>query len=264
MRRRVGGQIHPDDTSTTHMNMQDRFASSWESPTSTASIKTSPLRALNQSPVQSHSRRPLHEARTPIIPLQRHSHNVLSMAMSVGTLTLRTIADDNVSHLRILNEAIIPVKYTDQFYNDIVKTHSDELSCIAYAGNDCIGSISCRKEVFSSDCQPPDYDNSSCRVYIMTLCVLEPYRRLHIGSLMLNHIISNLEYDVSVDHVCLHVQTSNESALRFYLRNDFYIESRVDGYYAQNPGVEPPDAFFVRRNMKRMRYTTARAAEHGL
>ena len=73
--------------------------------------------------------------------------------------------------------------------------------------------------------------------------------------MLLNQIVSNLEVnDPSVDHLCLHVQTSNEDALRFYLLNSFYIETCIEGYYEQNPGVIPPDAYFLRRNLKKWSY----------
>ncbi|TPX50767.1 hypothetical protein SeLEV6574_g00686 [Synchytrium endobioticum] len=84
----------------------------------------------------------------------------------------------------------------------------------------------------------------------MTLGVVEAFRRCRIGSVLLTHLLQCLEKDAAVDHVCLHVQTSNLDALRFYLRNGFFIERTVDGYYAQNPGVVPPDAHFLRRNLK--------------
>ncbi|KAJ3125220.1 hypothetical protein HK101_005970, partial [Irineochytrium annulatum] len=84
------------------------------------------------------------------------------------------------------------------------------------------------------------------RVYIMTLGVLAPYRRLRIGTLLLDSILRRCALDPSLEYVCLHVQTTNREALRFYRSCGFKVESRVDGYYLLNKGVEPPDAFFLK------------------
>ena len=83
------------------------------------------------------TRRPLHQTSTqPIPPTQtqnrsRIPRNIASLELSqIGIVFLRTISNENIQDLRRLNETILPVKYTDNFYNDVANVHSEELSCI--------------------------------------------------------------------------------------------------------------------------------------
>ncbi|KAK5664922.1 hypothetical protein QVD99_008460 [Batrachochytrium dendrobatidis] len=156
-------------------------------------------------------------------------------------MIFRSIDENTIADLRILNLSVLPVTYNDQFYKDVIQTHSVEMSCLAYLNGQAVGGITCRKEACS---------DSLFRVYIMTLSVLAPYRRLKIGSMLLDTIMNNIKHDCTLDHLCLHVQTTNEQALGFYGRNGFHIHSRLDGYYGRNKGVEPPHAYFLCRKLK--------------
>eukprot|EP00842_Homolaphlyctis_polyrhiza_P000398 jgi/Hompol1/1359/HPOL_004764-RA len=160
-------------------------------------------------------------------------------------IVLRSIDADNISDLMLLNQTVLPVVYQNKFYSDILQLHPSELSCLAYINGQIVAGITCRRELSSDTGSGALY-----RIYIMTLCVLAPYRRLNIGSLLLQTIIQNCQSDASVSHMCLHVQTNNEQALRFYERNGFRIFSRIEGYYSNNKGVEPPHAFFLLRHLR--------------
>lgn len=85
----------------------------------------------------------------------------------------------------------------------------------------------------------------------MTLGILSPYRRLHVGSALLERIVENVAGDLFVAELALHVQTTNREALRFYERNGFVKVVEVPGYYSKNKGVEPPDAWFLKRDLGR-------------
>ncbi|KAJ1341500.1 hypothetical protein BSLG_003928 [Batrachochytrium salamandrivorans] len=157
----------------------------------------------------------------PQLPTQRH----VTCADGKHQVILRSIDAHSIADLRSLNATVLPVIYNDRFYDDVVQIHPTELSCLAYLNGKVVGGISCRRELCS---------NSQYRIYIMTLSVLAPYRRLSIGSMLLESIIGTSDLDCELDHVCLHVQTSNQQALGFYERNGFYIHSRLDGYYGRN------------------------------
>ncbi|KAI8810441.1 acyl-CoA N-acyltransferase [Cladochytrium replicatum] len=162
------------------------------------------------------------------------------------SIRLRPIEGEiDTQTLRSLFDAILPVRYNDQFYNAVCHINGQDMSLLAYWKDQCIGSICCRREPLSELRRSP----RCCRIYIMTLGVLAPFRRLRVGTALLNQMISTLTTDPSVDHICLHVQTSNEEALNFYRRHGFVVRSRIDGYYKQNPGVSPPDAYFLTLNV---------------
>lgn len=71
----------------------------------------------------------------------------------------------------------------------------------------------------------------------MTLATLAPYRNRGIGSTLLNSLLSYFESHkndspfASVDEIMLHVQTSNEDAIKFYERFGFKRGELVEGYY---------------------------------
>ncbi|KAJ3089855.1 N-alpha-acetyltransferase 50 [Quaeritorhiza haematococci] len=160
---------------------------------------------------------------------------------------LLPVTNDNVDFLKRLNASLFPVHYNNKFYQDVLTVHPKQLSRLAYFDNECVGGICCRKEALTV----PGGGDRVSRVYIMTLGVLAPYRRLRIGSLLLSSIEAYCETDKSINHLCLHVQTSNEEAIRFYTHQGFDIAQRVDGYYRKNRGVEPPDALLLKKLLHR-------------
>ncbi|ORY96890.1 acyl-CoA N-acyltransferase [Syncephalastrum racemosum] len=82
-------------------------------------------------------------------------------------------------------------------------------------------------------------------LYIMTLGVLAPYRRMGLGRLLLASIIQTARKQAGVRLVYLHVQTTNEAALHFYLNQGFRIYSTAKDYYQHISGS--PDAHVLVR-----------------
>ncbi|KAJ3024157.1 hypothetical protein HKX48_005559 [Thoreauomyces humboldtii] len=90
------------------------------------------------------------------------------------------------------------------------------------------------------------------RVYIMTLGVLAPYRRLHVASELLEEIVeATTRRETDVEELALHVQTTNTQGLAFYQRHGFEKVQLVKDYYIKNKGVVPPDAWALRRRIIR-------------
>ena len=52
------------------------------------------------------------------------------------------------------------------------------------------------------------------------------------------------EYDIAC--VYLHVQVSNDEALKFYQRHGFVVSGTIENYYKR---VEPPHCYVLRRDM---------------
>jgi hypothetical protein len=72
----------------------------------------------------------------------------------------------------------------------------------------------------------------------MTLGILAPYRGLGIGAALLQRVLAAVEFDANICEAYLHVQTSNEEALRFYAKAGFDITDTIRNYYKR---LEPPD-----------------------
>lgn len=77
---------------------------------------------------------------------------------------------------------------------------------------------------------------------MMTLGVLEPYRRLGLGSQLLQHILEQAKLAKDISKVYLHVQTTNNQGVKFYKKHDFQIVSTENDYYKH---IEPRDAFLL-------------------
>ncbi|KAJ3215472.1 hypothetical protein HK099_006355 [Clydaea vesicula] len=199
------------------------------------------------------------------------------------------ITSENVHSLRKINQSVFPVSYNEKFYYDVCETHPRELSSMAYMSGHVVGAICCRKEVLDSEnfqyITPKSYPqhrpsqqqyqqllqngNSAKdsnlynlnqnnflipppvgRVYIMTIGVLDQFRRHKVGSILLQQIINQCVDDYTVDKICLHVHVRNEGAIIFYQRHGFRIETLVEGYYRRNKGVEPPNAYLLQLDLR--------------
>ena len=65
----------------------------------------------------------------------------------------------------------------------------------------------------------------------MTLGCLAPYRRLGIGTKMLEHVLNVVKDDGHFTSIFLHVQINNESAIEFYKKFGFNIVETKEQYY---------------------------------
>lgn len=86
-------------------------------------------------------------------------------------LDLDELNSNNINVFRRLNSVIFPVKYKESFYKDALSAH--EYSRLAFFNDLPVGGMSCRLE-------NPE-DDGEIGLYIMTLGVLAPYRRIGLG-----------------------------------------------------------------------------------
>ncbi|KAG6554590.1 hypothetical protein Mapa_003608 [Marchantia paleacea] len=147
-----------------------------------------------------------------------------------------TVRDKNLMQLKKLNMSIFPVSYQDKFYTDALS--SGDFTKLAYYADLCVGSIACRLEKKEG--------GAGVRLYIMTLGVLAPYRRIGIGSKLLKKTLEQCEQDAVIVEVYLHVQTNNEAAIEFYKKFDFEITETIKNYYKH---IEPPDCYVLSKNL---------------
>lgn len=101
------------------------------------------------------------------------------------------VTKHNLKQLKKINSVVFPVVYNSKFYLDVLE--SGELAKLAYYNDIVVGAV----------CSRIDTSNNQRRLYIMTLGCLFPYRRLGIGSVMVEHILSFVEADGGFDSIFL-------------------------------------------------------------
>eukprot|EP00906_Rhabdomonas_costata_P009010 RCo012770 len=157
---------------------------------------------------------------------------------SGGHIELLPVTERSVEALRTLNAVIFPVVYQDKFYQQVVQNNCG-YTFLAYLDDILVGTVCCRLERLSES----KSDHHS-KVYIMTLGVLAAYRRLKVGSKLLQKVLEVASKDPNVVEIELHVQTSNDEALAFYKSFGFEVICEVKDYYKR---IEPPHAFLLRK-----------------
>ncbi|KAJ9049987.1 N-acetyltransferase 5 [Entomophthora muscae] len=155
---------------------------------------------------------------------------------------LGVITANNVNQLRRLNSVLFPVHYSPQFYKDVIQ--AGELAKLCYFNDVCVGAVCCRKDNPEKD---QTLEKGQASLYLMTLGVLAPYRRLGLGSMMIKHVLEQCKADDSLVKIYLHVQTSNEDALKFYANYGFEQKEVVPSYYKN---IQPADAILLERKLK--------------
>nr|CAD7455129.1 unnamed protein product [Timema tahoe] len=162
---------------------------------------------------------------------QKFLHRPVEMSKT----ELGDVTPHNIKQLKRLNEVVFPVSYNDKFYKDVLE--AGELAKLAYYNDIVVGAVCCRI----------DTSENSRRLYIMTLGCLYPYRRLGIGSKMLEHVLNYVQQDGNFDSIFLHVQVNNEGAIDFYKKFGFEIVETKEHYYKR---IEPTDAHVLQKTLR--------------
>lgn len=157
----------------------------------------------------------------------------VAKAKDGSVVSLDGVREKNVGQLRKLNASMFPVRYQEKYYGDAMA--AGEFSKLALYNDVYVGAVACRVE----------REAGVTRVYIMTLGVLAPYRRLGIGSILLDHVLRHCTSPGSAVRVAyLHVQTNNQEAIDFYKAFGFEITDTIRNYYRR---IQPPDCYVLSR-----------------
>ncbi|XP_059481633.1 probable N-acetyltransferase san isoform X2 [Neocloeon triangulifer] len=155
--------------------------------------------------------------------------------MTRSKIELGDVTQHNIRQLKKLNQVVFPVSYNDKFYKDVLE--AGELAKLAYYNDIVVGAVCCRI----------DLSENSRRLYIMTLGCLKQYRRLGIGTKMVEHILNYVQADGNFDSIFLHVQVNNASAIEFYKKFSFEIVETKEHYYKR---IEPADAHVLQKTLR--------------
>jgi ribosomal protein S18 acetylase RimI-like enzyme len=156
---------------------------------------------------------------------------------SVPGLRLKVLNDPRVlEKVRVLDSKVYPVKYSDTYYGNITSTAPSHarLHHVALYHDIVVGSITSRLE--KTDVE------GELKCYIMTVGVLEPYRRLGVAQHLLHAVLDFVATQRDIIFVALHVQIGSP-AMQFYQKNGFETKETVEKYYTN---IEPTcDAYYL-------------------
>ncbi|CDW78806.1 n-alpha-acetyltransferase 60 [Stylonychia lemnae] len=164
------------------------------------------------------------------------------------------IKSKHLKELRYLHEEWFPLNYPDTFYDKITKNKVIAIGCFidldAQNKNVILGcalvKINSNNEDITEMYTAKDYYSGgifnwfkttlTCReyqaAYIMTIGVVDECRRMGLGTMLLREIIKILNQQITACEVIyLHVVDYNETAIKFYEKNDFRVLKRVKSHY---------------------------------
>jgi ribosomal protein S18 acetylase RimI-like enzyme len=154
-------------------------------------------------------------------------------------LQLKTLNDPRViEKLKVMDKYLFPVNYTDKYYTALVTNGFHKFNVLAYFNDMLVGSCTCRREKVEGD-------ETAVRLYVMTIGVLEAYRRLGIGAKLMQKVMDAVasESHEAIADVSLHVQVGSP-AFDFYKSFGFDTIEEVKGYYTN---LDVNDALLLRK-----------------
>ena len=182
-----------------------------------------------------------------------------------------------------MNLACFPVQYQETYYKDVVEKHDEGLCKFAYWNGFVVGAACSRiEDIPQQDDKEAKKDkdgdttmttatdnntnnsaksspsksnskNTNKRIYIMTLGVLAAYRGRQIGTQLIQSIFDHYESHKEneykdVTEMVLHVQISNDDAIKFYTtRFGFEKGEMVENYYRR---IDPPHCYKLYKKLR--------------
>lgn len=151
-------------------------------------------------------------------------------------LEFQPVTSKNIVELRSVNSVLFPMSYHENYYRSILS--GEGLARLIYWRGELVATFSCRSQL--TEAISGSFGTSMLAgekfAYIMTFGVLAPYRRLGVGSAILNYIDRLYRRPLTASDVkglALHVHTANKMAVSFYERHGFSVIANLDGYYAR-------------------------------
>lgn len=158
-------------------------------------------------------------------PLLKKSH------LPHPSIEISALRPDSLIHLRQINNAVLPSRYSDKWYNDALEVGA--LAQLAFFDNKCVGAVRCAVDQPHFHAAGTQMSDSSPerKIYIMTLAVLSPYREYGIATLLIERILAEGQ-ELGIHEVYVHAWTENTEAIEWYEKRGFTKSDQpLKGYY---------------------------------
>ncbi|XP_074600083.1 N-alpha-acetyltransferase 60 [Brevipalpus obovatus] len=161
-----------------------------------------------------------------------------------GDIQLRRLCPADLQNLQQLCKEWFPIEYPHRWYELV--TNGQYFYPVAATFNGQIIGVIVADLVFRWCCDDCDMDMwissrfslESPMIYILALGVVKEWRRMGIGTLLLDKLITEIDHRLdntrlqeSVGAIFLHVQCSNKSAIKFYEKKNFKVHRYLPCYY---------------------------------
>ncbi|XP_076305559.1 N-alpha-acetyltransferase 60 [Tachypleus tridentatus] len=156
-----------------------------------------------------------------------------------SNVQLRFLVPEDLPEIKKLCREWFPIEYPHSWYEDI-SCNRKFFSLAAVYKFQIIGLIvveiksqsKCNKE--DQGLLSPHFPKTSLVAYILTLGVVQEFRRNGIATLLLDSVISHLTNSSETSDckaIYLHVLTTNTTAIQFYEQRKFKVHSFLPLYY---------------------------------
>jgi N-alpha-acetyltransferase 50 len=176
------------------------------------------------------------------------------------SITINPIHPDHLPALRRLTTTLLPIKFSDTFYNESISSPTAASICrvALYTPPNTssvpipIGWIRCSLDPLPETSSPSQNTPTPTnpQLYIKVLCLLAPYRHMGVATALLDSTLQQQKEflrEQNVQFVFAHVWESNEEALEWYAKRGFERKGElVESYYRK---LRPGGAWVVRREV---------------
>lgn len=195
------------------------------------------------------------------LTISSDTHDLMrGVTIDINKIIYKPLNKNQLEEIKNLHKEWFPIDYTDKWYNKIFDDQSGIYFTLgAFYKNEesdkeiILGLALCEwnyvgdyfrnhtsSKIIKKICENINFSEEiksylACEDYrigyIMTIGVLDEYRKLHIGSKILNVLINQLLYDDLCVGIYLDVVSYNNAAIKFYEKNKFEKATTIKNYY---------------------------------
>ncbi|KAL3106853.1 hypothetical protein niasHT_010768 [Heterodera trifolii] len=149
-----------------------------------------------------------------------------------GCWQIRNLVEKDFDDVFELCSKAFPLDYPLDWYKSVV---AGQFISFGLFRDDLLTAliVAQRKQIFECEYEDRNLykDPNATAIYILSLAVSDRYRRRGIGTLLLNHLITNYSVPLASKLIFLHVLSDNHSAIVFYRKNGFRHHMTLPKYY---------------------------------